>query len=155
MLRRKFYPAATKYLLQAIEKWDGDDQDLAQVWLPWGNCFWFDLTFSCIALGNAKQHHFFFVFTDRRKKKISYAQSYLMVKFIYFDYCLRIHLPNGLMLVHCILESLQSVTAILCLCALTHQESCLHDTLRKLSGSSLGVNPLQEWVINLQIMNKD
>ncbi|CAA0809902.1 Tetratricopeptide repeat (TPR)-like superfamily protein [Striga hermonthica] len=30
MLRRKFYPAATKYLLQAIEKWDGDDQDLAQ-----------------------------------------------------------------------------------------------------------------------------
>lgn len=32
MLRRKFYPAATKYLLQAIEKWDGDDQDLAQVW---------------------------------------------------------------------------------------------------------------------------
>lgn len=33
MLRRKFYPAATKYLLQAIEKWDGDDQDLAQVCL--------------------------------------------------------------------------------------------------------------------------
>lgn len=31
MLRRKFYPAAAKYLLQAIEKWDGDDQDLAQV----------------------------------------------------------------------------------------------------------------------------
>lgn len=31
MLRRKFYPAATKYFLQAIEKWDGDDQDLAQV----------------------------------------------------------------------------------------------------------------------------
>lgn len=31
MLRRKFYPAAIKYLLQAIEKWDGDDQDLAQV----------------------------------------------------------------------------------------------------------------------------
>ena len=31
MLRRKFYPAATKFLLQAIEKWDGDDQDLAQV----------------------------------------------------------------------------------------------------------------------------
>lgn len=31
MLRRKFYPAATKYLNQAIEKWDGDDQDLAQV----------------------------------------------------------------------------------------------------------------------------
>ncbi|GKG55506.1 hypothetical protein Tco_0572146, partial [Tanacetum coccineum] len=30
MLRRKFYPAATKYLLQAINKWDGDDQDLAQ-----------------------------------------------------------------------------------------------------------------------------
>ncbi|KAF4384042.1 hypothetical protein F8388_018794 [Cannabis sativa] len=33
MLRRKFYPAATKYLLQAIDKWDGDDQDLAQVYL--------------------------------------------------------------------------------------------------------------------------
>ncbi|KAJ6696810.1 hypothetical protein OIU85_003188 [Salix viminalis] len=32
MLRRKFYPAATRYLLQAIEKWDGDDQDLAQVY---------------------------------------------------------------------------------------------------------------------------
>lgn len=32
MLRRKVYPAATKFLLQAIEKWDGDDQDLAQVW---------------------------------------------------------------------------------------------------------------------------
>ncbi|CAJ2629699.1 unnamed protein product [Trifolium pratense] len=31
MLRRKFYPAATKFLIQAIEKWDGDDQDLAQV----------------------------------------------------------------------------------------------------------------------------
>lgn len=33
MLRRKFYPAAMKYLLQAIEKWDGDDQDLAQVFI--------------------------------------------------------------------------------------------------------------------------
>ncbi|KAL5709851.1 Tetratricopeptide repeat domain-containing protein pyg7 [Ranunculus cassubicifolius] len=32
MLRRKFYPAANKYLLQAIDKWDGDDQDLAQVY---------------------------------------------------------------------------------------------------------------------------
>ncbi|KAI0530554.1 hypothetical protein KFK09_000098 [Dendrobium nobile] len=32
MLRRKFYPAATKYLQQAIEKWDRDDQDLAQVY---------------------------------------------------------------------------------------------------------------------------
>ncbi|OWM67479.1 tetratricopeptide repeat domain-containing protein PYG7, chloroplastic isoform X1 [Punica granatum] len=32
MLRRKFYPAAIKYLLQAIDKWDGDDQDLAQVY---------------------------------------------------------------------------------------------------------------------------
>ncbi|KAJ4958905.1 hypothetical protein NE237_026016 [Protea cynaroides] len=32
MLRRKFYPAAIKYLLQAIERWDGDDQDLAQVY---------------------------------------------------------------------------------------------------------------------------
>ncbi|URE32212.1 Tetratricopeptide repeat [Musa troglodytarum] len=32
MLRRKFYPAANKYLLQAIEKWDRDDQDLAQVY---------------------------------------------------------------------------------------------------------------------------
>ncbi|KAI3973688.1 hypothetical protein MKX01_031108 [Papaver californicum] len=31
MLRRKFYPAAIKYLQQAITKWDGDDQDLAQV----------------------------------------------------------------------------------------------------------------------------
>lgn len=31
MLRRKFYPAATKFLLEAIEKWDGDDQDRAQV----------------------------------------------------------------------------------------------------------------------------
>lgn len=32
MLRRKFYPAAAKYLQQAIEKWDRDDQDLAQVY---------------------------------------------------------------------------------------------------------------------------
>ncbi|RDX97871.1 Tetratricopeptide repeat domain-containing protein PYG7, chloroplastic [Mucuna pruriens] len=32
MLRRKFYPAATKYLLQAIDKWDGDNPDLAQVY---------------------------------------------------------------------------------------------------------------------------
>ncbi|KAL3641376.1 Tetratricopeptide repeat domain-containing protein pyg7, chloroplastic [Castilleja foliolosa] len=32
MLRRKFYPAATKYLVEAIEKWDGDEQDLAQVY---------------------------------------------------------------------------------------------------------------------------
>lgn len=32
MLRRKVYSAATKFLLQAIEKWDGDDQDLAQVY---------------------------------------------------------------------------------------------------------------------------
>ncbi|EPS68807.1 hypothetical protein M569_05959, partial [Genlisea aurea] len=32
MLRRKLYPAATKYLLEAIEKWDGEDQDLAQVY---------------------------------------------------------------------------------------------------------------------------
>ncbi|KAL3830271.1 hypothetical protein ACJIZ3_019073 [Penstemon smallii] len=32
MLRRKIYPAATKYLRQAIEKWDGDDQDIAQVY---------------------------------------------------------------------------------------------------------------------------
>jgi hypothetical protein len=31
MLRRKFYPAAIKYLREAIEKWDRDDQDLAQV----------------------------------------------------------------------------------------------------------------------------
>lgn len=30
----------------------------------------------------------------------------------------------ALMLVHCILESLQSVTAIRCLRALTHRESC-------------------------------
>ncbi|CAM8882811.1 unnamed protein product [Rhodiola kirilowii] len=32
MLRRKFYPAAIKYLNQAIQKWDGVDQDLAQVY---------------------------------------------------------------------------------------------------------------------------
>ncbi|KAJ6826280.1 uncharacterized protein M6B38_372700 [Iris pallida] len=32
MLRRKFYPAAIKYLQQAIEKWDRDDSDLAQVY---------------------------------------------------------------------------------------------------------------------------
>ncbi|KAL7156044.1 hypothetical protein ABFS83_03G116600 [Erythranthe nasuta] len=32
MLRRKVYPAATKYLRQAIDKWDGDNQDLAQVY---------------------------------------------------------------------------------------------------------------------------
>ncbi|KAF2553779.1 hypothetical protein F2Q68_00035317, partial [Brassica cretica] len=32
MLRRKFYPAANKFLIQAIQKWDGDDQDLAQVY---------------------------------------------------------------------------------------------------------------------------
>ncbi|KAG9459524.1 hypothetical protein H6P81_004032 [Aristolochia fimbriata] len=32
MLRRKFYPAAIRYMQQAIEKWDGDDQDLAQVY---------------------------------------------------------------------------------------------------------------------------
>ncbi|GMH22362.1 hypothetical protein Nepgr_024205 [Nepenthes gracilis] len=39
MLRRKVYPAATKYLLQAIEKWDGDDQDLAQVYNALGVCY--------------------------------------------------------------------------------------------------------------------
>ncbi|XP_020534881.1 tetratricopeptide repeat domain-containing protein PYG7, chloroplastic isoform X2 [Jatropha curcas] len=39
MLRRKFYPAATKYLLQAIDKWDGDDQDLAQVYNALGVCY--------------------------------------------------------------------------------------------------------------------
>lgn len=32
MLRRKVYPAAIKFLREAIEKWDGDDQDLAQVY---------------------------------------------------------------------------------------------------------------------------
>ncbi|CAN6218754.1 unnamed protein product, partial [Urochloa humidicola] len=32
MLRRKFYPAAIKYLQQAIDKWDRDEQDLAQVY---------------------------------------------------------------------------------------------------------------------------
>ncbi|KAJ3692645.1 hypothetical protein LUZ60_011740 [Juncus effusus] len=32
MLRRKFYPAAIKYLREAINKWDPDDQDLAQVY---------------------------------------------------------------------------------------------------------------------------
>ncbi|GLJ52578.1 hypothetical protein SUGI_1119000 [Cryptomeria japonica] len=31
MLRKKFYPLAAKYLEQAIEKWEGDVQDLAQV----------------------------------------------------------------------------------------------------------------------------
>ncbi|BAF26690.1 uncharacterized protein [Oryza sativa Japonica Group] len=31
MLRRKFYPAAIKYLQQAIQKWDRDEQDLAQM----------------------------------------------------------------------------------------------------------------------------
>lgn len=39
MLRRKIYPAATKYLVQAIEKWDGDDQDLAQVYNALGVCY--------------------------------------------------------------------------------------------------------------------
>ncbi|KAL4651597.1 hypothetical protein ACB092_01G172200 [Castanea dentata] len=39
MLRRKFYPAATKYLLQAIEKWDGDDQDRAQAYNALGVCY--------------------------------------------------------------------------------------------------------------------
>ncbi|XP_073052720.1 tetratricopeptide repeat domain-containing protein PYG7, chloroplastic-like isoform X2 [Primulina eburnea] len=39
MLRRKFYPAATKFLLQAIDKWDGDDQDLAQVYNALGVSF--------------------------------------------------------------------------------------------------------------------
>lgn len=42
MLRRKFYPAAIKYLLQAIEKWDGDDQDLAQVYNALGVSFVLD-----------------------------------------------------------------------------------------------------------------
>ncbi|KAL3845606.1 hypothetical protein ACJIZ3_003009 [Penstemon smallii] len=32
MLRRKVYSAATKYLIRAINKWDGNDQDLAQVY---------------------------------------------------------------------------------------------------------------------------
>jgi hypothetical protein len=31
MLRKKFYVLANKYLEQAIKKWDGDEQDLAQV----------------------------------------------------------------------------------------------------------------------------
>ncbi|KAL5995266.1 Tetratricopeptide repeat domain-containing protein pyg7, chloroplastic [Asimina triloba] len=41
MLRRKFYPAAIKYLQQAIEKWDGDDQDLSQVQKApkWMGCY--------------------------------------------------------------------------------------------------------------------
>lgn len=39
MLRRKFYPAAIKYLQQAIEKWDRDDQDLAQVYNALGVCY--------------------------------------------------------------------------------------------------------------------
>ncbi|XP_034897000.1 tetratricopeptide repeat domain-containing protein PYG7, chloroplastic isoform X3 [Populus alba] len=42
MLRRKFYPAATKYLLQAIEKWDGEDQDLAQVYNALGVSYTLD-----------------------------------------------------------------------------------------------------------------
>ncbi|KAK6939773.1 hypothetical protein RJ641_029304 [Dillenia turbinata] len=42
MLRRKFYPAATKYLLQAIEKWDGNDQDLAQVYNALGVSYVYD-----------------------------------------------------------------------------------------------------------------
>lgn len=39
MLRRKVYPAATKFLLEAIQKWDGDDQDLAQVYNALGVCY--------------------------------------------------------------------------------------------------------------------
>ncbi|KAJ1693241.1 hypothetical protein LUZ63_009939 [Rhynchospora breviuscula] len=39
MLRRKVYPAAIKYLRQAIEKWDRDDQDLAQVYNALGVCY--------------------------------------------------------------------------------------------------------------------
>ncbi|XP_078173488.1 tetratricopeptide repeat (TPR)-like superfamily protein isoform X1 [Carex rostrata] len=39
MLRRKFYPAAIKYLRQAIEKWDKDDTDLAQVYNALGVCY--------------------------------------------------------------------------------------------------------------------
>eukprot|EP01018_Ginkgo_biloba_P015572 Gb_28677 [translate_table: standard] len=31
MLRKKFYPLSSKYLEQAIQKWEGDVQDLAQV----------------------------------------------------------------------------------------------------------------------------
>jgi len=31
MLRKKFYSLANKYLLQAIAKWEGDEQELAQV----------------------------------------------------------------------------------------------------------------------------
>ncbi|GKV32313.1 hypothetical protein SLEP1_g40928 [Rubroshorea leprosula] len=42
MLRRKFYPAATKFLLQAIEKWDGNDQDLAQVYNALGVSYTLD-----------------------------------------------------------------------------------------------------------------
>ena len=34
MLLRKFYPAAIKYLQQAMQKWDRDEQDLAQVSYP-------------------------------------------------------------------------------------------------------------------------
>lgn len=48
MLRRKFYPAATKYLLQAIEKWDGDDQDLAQVWILLFYIYYFKIFYICI-----------------------------------------------------------------------------------------------------------
>lgn len=31
MLRKKFFVLANKYLESAIKKWDGDEQDLAQV----------------------------------------------------------------------------------------------------------------------------
>ncbi|KAJ7516810.1 hypothetical protein O6H91_22G071100 [Diphasiastrum complanatum] len=40
MLRKKFYVLATKYLEQAVKKWDGDEQDLAQVYNALGfSCF--------------------------------------------------------------------------------------------------------------------
>ncbi|GLT68071.1 hypothetical protein SLA2020_403320 [Shorea laevis] len=42
MLRGKFYPAATEFLVQAIEKWDGDDQDLAQVYNALGVSYTLD-----------------------------------------------------------------------------------------------------------------
>jgi hypothetical protein len=43
MLRKKFYVLANKYLEQAIKKWDGDEQDLAQVNIDWAFSPWMQL----------------------------------------------------------------------------------------------------------------
>ncbi|KAH8956418.1 hypothetical protein BDL97_07G038600 [Sphagnum fallax] len=42
MLRKKFYVLANKYLEQAIKKWDGDEQDLAQVYNALGFSYFSD-----------------------------------------------------------------------------------------------------------------